>query len=134
MWLGDSPLKQHRQVLVRCLTAGGVAEAAIPDIEQAVDVFRVSVASPGPTRESAKRLRRLAEASERFLDALAALDDDGHDLLIVKAMSLGVPAALLRELADGHRLLAGALTLVDRERGTRFAKPGRPGEGPGAAS
>jgi hypothetical protein len=118
-----------RRELARCLDAGGVAAAAIPEIEQAVDVFRVQLASPGPTRDTAERLRRLAAASERFMAGLETLDDDGRDLLRETLMQRGAAPCALQALRERHEALERALEVLDRERGKRLAKPGRPREG-----
>jgi hypothetical protein len=130
----------QRRALVCCLSAAGVAEApAIAEIEQIVPTFRVLLASRGATRETAEQLRRLAEASARFVAVLGPprvddgpprrddpLDFPGRELLSETVMRRGYAPAFLTQLIKGHRILERALDLLNLERGKRLARAGAP--------
>ncbi len=120
-----------RKALARHLSTAGVAEAAIPEIEQAATTFRVLLASRGPTRETTRRLRQLAEASEGFRAALippGGLEDHGHDLVTQTVMRLGYSKGFLARLDEAHRILERAIDAVDADTGRRLARGGRPRE------
>jgi hypothetical protein len=117
-----------RRALRERLDKAGVHAAAIGDMEAAVETFRVLRASPGPTADTAARLRRLADASEQFTAALAALDDDGRDMVTRRMARQRFPSRL-GDLADAHRILTAALDVLEQELGPRLARGGRPREG-----
>ena len=130
----------QRRALVGCLSAAGVAEGpAIAELEQKVPTFRVLLASREATRETAEQLRRLAEASARFVAMLGPprvddgppklddpLDFPGRELLRETVVRRGYAPAFLTQLIEGHRILEQALDLLNQERGKRLARAGAP--------
>src|SRR5262249_9769953 len=121
---------KSRRELIACLKVVGIAETAIPEIQNITEVFLAILASPRATTQTAKQLRRLAEASEQFTDQVVQveLDDAGRDLLVQAIAQLRYRPDFLHRLKEGHHILERALELVDRQRGVRLAREGRPQE------